>query len=134
MSDTTTQHFPSGRHRQDSGWSTPLTDYAEHIIKSQEEADKLHHAARAQRDTCEEAVKEAEAQISAAILRRQRAEEKLFQADRYVGKIRSLIHRTGFSCCPPDSTLARPPPLPVEIYGAERRISVGDIEISILLD
>ncbi|KAF8869346.1 hypothetical protein BD779DRAFT_1480067 [Infundibulicybe gibba] len=87
------------------------------IIKSQEEADKLHHAARAQRDTCEEAVKEAEAQISAAILRRQRAEEKLFQADRYIGKIRSLIHRTGFSCCPPDSTLARPPPLPVEIYG-----------------
>ncbi|KAF8889828.1 hypothetical protein BD779DRAFT_1469569 [Infundibulicybe gibba] len=126
MSDTPTQHFSLSSSEREAQ-SIPLSDYTERIIESQEEADQLHRAACIQQDTCREAVRKAKARVNAAVLRYQRAKRRGLLADRYVGKIRSLIRRSGFLRPPLDSTLARRPRPPIEIAGAEHRISVADV-------
>ncbi|KAF8888213.1 hypothetical protein BD779DRAFT_1672312 [Infundibulicybe gibba] len=77
----------------------------------------------------------ADDRIKAAILQRQLAEQRLMQADRYVGKIQSLIRWSGFTFCLNSTSTSCPSESPsIEISGDEYQISVDGVAISVLLD
>lgn len=102
-------------------------------IQSEEEAQQFFHEAQNLRAGRKKDKDACYARLRQALLDAQNADTRLFEADIYIGRLRYITRRSGFTI-PSYSTRHRDPPSPVLIQHEDEELDSLSGSITIIAD